>query len=148
MVAADGTIDRKRLGALVFADRTRLAQLNGIVHPLMRAEIERRIEERRVAGWAAPVVVEAAVLVEAGWDSLVDEVWLMTADRESIYARLAAQRGLDRAAIEARIQAQTSDEERRRRATVVIENSGSEADLRAELSRLWRERLQGPDPTR
>lgn len=141
VVGADGAIDRKRLGALVFADRSRLEQLNAIVHPLIRAEIQKRIEERRRAGATAPVVVEAAVLIEAKWFTLVDEVWLIVADREAVHARIAVQRGLDRAAVEARIRAQLSDEERRRHATVVIDNGGDESALRAQLVRLWRERL-------
>jgi dephospho-CoA kinase len=141
VVGADGEIDRKRLGAIVFADPKRLTELNSIVHPLIREEVRRRIAERRAAQSTAPVVVEAAVLIEAKWFTLVDEVWLVVADRESIYQRIAAQRGLDRSAIEARIGSQLDDDERRRHAQVVIDNSGSEGDLRAALTRLWRERL-------
>ena len=145
IVADDGTIDRKRLGALVFADRSRLDQLNAIVHPLIRAVIQERIAELREAGLTAPIIVEAAVLIEAGWFTLVDEVWLITADPEVVYERVAAQRGLDRAAVEARVRAQIGNDERRRHAAVVIDNSGSEAALRTELMRLWRERFRRPD---
>src|SRR5262249_23811607 len=103
VVGADGEVDRKSLGTLVFADPKRLAELNSLVHPLIREEVRRRIEERRAAGSATPIVVEAAVLIEAKWFTLVDEVWLVVADRESVYRRVAAQRGLDRTAIEARV---------------------------------------------
>jgi dephospho-CoA kinase len=145
VVGDDGEIDRKRLGAIVFADPRRLAQLNALIHPLIREEIRRSIEERRAAGSSTPVIVEAAVLIEAKWFTLVDEVWLIVADRDAVYRRVAAQRGLGREAIDARIGSQSSDEERRRHAAVVIDNSGGEAALRAELTRLWRERLEARD---
>lgn len=141
VVASDGTIDRKRLGAIVFSDRMALARLNALLHPLIGDEIRRLIESKRAAGRTAPIVVEAAVLVEASWQSLVDEVWVVTADREAVIRRLAAQRGLDPAAVQSRIDSQLSDEERCRHATVVVRNDGTVDDLRAELQRLWDERL-------
>ena len=141
IVAADGTIDRKRLGAIVFADPAQLQRLNAVVHPLMREEMCRRIDALRAAGWQAPIVIEAAVLIEANWVSLVNEVWLIVASRDAVLGRVAAQRGLDRAAIEARIRSQLSDEGRRRYATVVVDNSGSIGELRVQLERIWAERL-------
>jgi dephospho-CoA kinase len=143
VVAADGTIDRARLGAIVFADATKLARLNAIVHPLIRAAVARRIEAERAAGRAAAVVVEAALLVEAKWDALVDEVWVVTARREVIEQRLMAQRGLDRAAIATRMRAQLSEQERAARADVIVDNSGSLDALRAALTTLWRDRVAG-----
>jgi dephospho-CoA kinase len=141
VVSADRTIDRKRLGALVFADPGALARLNAIVQPLIRTEIGDRLRRRREAGYRGPIVVEAAVLVEAGWVPLVDEVWLVVADRKAVLERVRAQRGLEPSAIEARMGSQLTDGERRRHATVVIDNSGTIASLRAEIERLWRERL-------
>jgi dephospho-CoA kinase len=131
----------ERLGAIVFSDQESLQRLNSIVHPLIRAEIGDRIRERREAGFSGPIVVEAAVLIEAGWTSLVDEVWVVVAGRAAVVGRVAKQRGLDNAAVETRIRAQLSDDQRRPHATVVIDNSGSETALRAEIERLWRERL-------
>jgi dephospho-CoA kinase len=144
VVAADGSIDRKRLGSVVFSDPKALTRLNAIVHPLIQEEVRNRIQARRATGYEGPIVVEAAVLIEAGWTPLVDEVWLVVADRDAVLDRVQAQRGLERSAIEARIRSQLSDDERRRHATVVIDNSGSEAALRAEVERLWRERLDEP----
>jgi dephospho-CoA kinase len=141
IVAGDGTIDRKRLGAIVFADRSELGRLNLLLHPLIGAEIRRLIESKRADGWTAPIVVEAAILVEASWQAIFDEVWVVTACRESVMERLAAQRGLDRAATQTRIDAQLSDEERCRHATVVIRNTGAVDELRDQLERLWDERL-------
>jgi dephospho-CoA kinase len=143
IVAPDGSIDRGRLGAIVFADRSKLERLSRIVHPLIRDEIRRRIAAQRAAGRQAPVVVEAALLIEAGWNSVVDEVWVVVADRQTATKRVAAQRGLDTAAIESRMSAQLADDVRRRHAHVVIDNSGTEAALRARIEELWRERFSG-----
>ena len=143
VLAADGTIDRKRLGAIVFADPVQLARLNAIVHPLIRDAIGARIAAERAAGHAPAIVVEAALLVEANWDALVDEVWLVTADRTAVEARLMAQRGLDPGAIAARVRAQIDDSERAARADVIIDNSGSPDALRTRLTTLWRERVVG-----
>jgi len=137
VVGPDERIDRKRLGALVFADSTRLARLNAIVHPLIRAEIERRVQQARGKGEARAVVVEAAILLEAGWRSLVDQVWVISARREDVLARLAAQRGMGVDETDARMAKQMTDAERRAAADVVIENSGSLDELRVRLEGLW-----------
>jgi dephospho-CoA kinase len=140
IVAGDGTIDRQRLGAIVFADSTQLARLNAIVHPLIAAAVRARIDALRAAQPAVPIVVEAAVLIEANWQRLVDEVWVVVADRDAVFNRLRAQRQLDRAGVEARMSKQLDDASRRRHADVVVDNSGTEAELRARLAQLWRER--------
>ncbi len=137
IVAADETIDRPRLGALVFRDPQALARLNAIVHPLIFAEIQRRIAAYRAAGHSRPIVVEAAVLIEANWLPLVDEVWLVLTHRDAVVERLEKQRGLQPAAVDARIAAQLSDAERQRYADVVIHNAGSLEDLRREVRALW-----------
>jgi dephospho-CoA kinase len=143
IVAADGSIDRKRLGTIVFADRARLAQLNGIVHPLIADAVRQRIAEHARRAPRTPIVVEAAVLIEANWQTLVDEVWLVVAGGEAVVGRLGAQRGLSREAVEARVASQLSEAERRKHATVVVDNSGTLEELRAQLSRLWTERVLG-----
>lgn len=140
IVGGDGAIDRKRLGAIVFGSPDALATLNAIVHPLIRDAVAARVATARASG-TAPVVVEAALLIEARWDALVDEVWLVVARREVIEERLASQRGMDPAAVAARMRAQLSDDERRRHAAVVIDNSGNREQLRREIERLWRTRL-------
>jgi dephospho-CoA kinase len=141
IVASDGTIDRKRLGAIVFADRARLDQLNGIVHPLIADAIRDRIAEHRRGGSETPIVVEAAVLLEANWQTLVDEVWVVVANPEAVIDRISTQRGLGRDAIEARMSSQLSDTERRTRADIVIDNSGTHDSLRAHLEKLWSQRV-------
>ena len=137
IVGEDGEIDRRRLGPVVFGDSARLAELNRIVHPLIRGEIERRIAAARAGGRGRAVVVEAAILIEAGWRDLVDEVWVVVAPRERIVERLAEGRGIDRADAEARMRRQMSDDERRASADLVIENDGGLGDLRASVARAW-----------
>ena len=138
VVAADGTIDRRALGALVFADPDARARLNAIVHPEIAADVAARIAAARGEPPAAPVVVEAAVLLEAGWRGLVDRLWVVATGREHAIARVMASRGLTRAEVERRIDAQMSDAERRRAADLVLENDGSPEALEKEVEKAWR----------
>jgi len=137
IVGADGAVDRKKLGAVVFGNAPALARLNGIVHPLIFDAIRKRIDARRAEGSRKPIVVEAAVMIEANWMPLVDEVWVVTAAPSAVVARVQAERRLPAAQIEARVKAQISDEERRRHAAVVIENTGTLEELRAQTAQAW-----------
>ena len=134
----DQTIDRQKLGAIVFRDPAALKQLNAIVHPLIRAEVERRIRSLRASNVVLPIVVEAAILIEADWLPLVDEVWLVVAGTDAIVQRLSSQRGLSREEVSRRVEAQLSDAERRRFAHVVIENRGSIDELRQQVTAAWK----------
>jgi dephospho-CoA kinase len=137
IVGPDQAIDRKKLGALVFANPDALRQLNAIVHPLIFEEMRRRIDGYRAQGVSQPIVVEAAVLIEANWLPLVDEVWLVTASKEVLVDRVTRQRGLSPEEVATRIEAQLSDAERRRYAQVIIENTGSIDELRRQVQILW-----------
>ena len=138
LVGSDGAIDRRALGALVFADPAARARLNALVHPLIAAEVGRRIAAARAEGFDGPLVVEAAVLLEAGWRPLVDWLWVVSTRREHAVARIMAARGLTREEVERRLDAQMSDAERQRHADLVIENDGSPAALRAAVEAVWR----------
>lgn len=143
ILAADGTIDRKKLGSRVFASPAELARLNSLLHPLMAEEIRGRIEALRAGGRRSPVVVEAAVLLEAGWDALVDEVWVVEASRETAIARVIADRQLARDEVERRVDNQMSSEERAQAADCIIRNAGTLEELRAEVTRIWGVRAKG-----
>jgi dephospho-CoA kinase len=119
--AADGRIDRPRLGAIVFADPAALRALEAILHPGVRAEIRRRLD----ASTASIVVVDAIKLFEGGLAREMDANWVVTCPREEQVRRLVAERGLTAEQAEARISAQGSQEEKVRRATVVIDNGGT-----------------------
>jgi dephospho-CoA kinase len=142
IVAPDGTIDRKKLGPIVFADPAQLKRLEAIVHPRMFERMAEMVAEMRAKGVTAPIVIEAAILIEAHWQPLFDEIWLVVAPREKVVARVEAERGLKPEQTEARIKAQLSDEERRKEASIEIDNSGTIEQLRVKVEALWREVLE------
>ena len=137
ILASDQNIDRKKLGAIVFGSDDARKKLNSIVHPLMFKDIDLRIKEKRADGFTKPIVVEAAILIEANWLPLADEVWLIVTNKNAVIERVASQRGLSAKDTEARIASQLSDTERRKYATLVIENDGSLEDLKKKVQAAW-----------
>lgn len=137
ILASDQTIDRKKLGAIVFGNDEARKRLNSIVHPLMFHDIQRRIEEKRAEGFMKPIVVEAAILIEANWLPLVDEVWVVVTNKKAVVERVAEQRGMAAKDTEARIASQLSDAERLKYAQVVITNDGSRAELEQKIQDAW-----------
>lgn len=137
LLAEDQTIDRKKLGAIVFGSKRALEQLNAIVHPLMFSEIEQRVQAKRAEGFAKPIVVEAAILIEANWIPLADEVWLVETNTQAVVDRVAEQRGMAAKDTEARIASQLPNEERRKHAQLVIQNNGSLEDLKQRVNLAW-----------
>jgi dephospho-CoA kinase len=138
IVGPDGEIDRKALGARVFGDPQARARLEGIVWPVMRRMMEQRLARLRAEG--VPVaVLEAALLIEADWLPLVDEVWLVTAPRKTALKRLTQRNGLSQEEAEARLRAQPLDRERRPYADVMIHNDRSLEELRARVDQAWNE---------
>ncbi len=138
ILAPDGTIDRKLLGPIVFADPAALKRLNAIVHPRMFARMREMVGDIRSGGERAPIVIEAAILIEANWMPLFDEIWLVVASRDNVVRRIERDRGLKPEQTEARIRAQLPDDERRRYAALVIDNDGTLDQLRAKLAEVWR----------
>ena len=137
VVSADGQIDRKVLGGKVFAEEGALTRLTDIVWPEIRRLAEADIAANLSANPDQVVVLEAAVLFEAGWDDIGDEVWVITVDPETAITRATTRDGVDREAVQQRIDAQLSNEERANRAGVVISNDGTEAELLAALDAEW-----------
>jgi dephospho-CoA kinase len=142
VLAPDRTIDRKKLGAVVFGNAEQLNKLTSIVWPATFESIRRNVAELRASGAKLPIVVEAAILIEANWHPLFDEIWLVRAPREQVVTRIEIQRGLKPSETETRIRAQLSDEERAKHATLVIENNGSIEELRDLLKTVWRDALK------
>lgn len=140
LVAADGTIDRKVLGGKVFGRPEELKKLTDIVWPGIRRLASQALSEFEAAGNSL-VVLEAAVLFEAGWQDLTDEIWVVVVDPEHAVERLAARNGLDAEAARARIASQLSNQERIAQSDVVIENNGGLDDLEANVNAAW-EQLQ------
>ena len=137
VLAVDGTIDRKALGGKVFGKPQELKKLTDIVWPAIRALAEDEIAKVRAAGAARVIVLEAAVLFEAGWQDLGDEVWVNIVDREVAIARAIQRDHLSQATIESRLDAQLSNAERIARADVVIDNNGTLAQMLAQLREHW-----------
>ncbi len=136
MLDHDGEIDRKRLGALVFADPAVLARLEAIVHPAILEAIHRCIS----ATSAAVVVVEAIKLIEVGMADACDGVWVTTCRPEQQVYRIMGGRGLNWAEAEQRVRAQSPQEKKIARADVVIDTSGTLARTQAQVQAAW-ERL-------
>lgn len=141
LVASDGTIDRKVLGGKVFGKPEELKKLTDIVWPGIRRLANEELSELETAGNHV-AVLEAAVLFEAGWEDMCQEVWVVVVEPDIAVQRLAERNGLDEAAARARIASQLSNQERTARADIVIENNGTLADLEARIGAAWDE-LQG-----
>jgi dephospho-CoA kinase len=137
VLAADGSLDRPALAAVVFADPEARRRLDGIVHPLVRA---RAAELEAAAPPGAVVVHDVPLLVETGQAGRFDLVLVVAADVETRVARLVG-RGLTEDDARARIAAQATDEQRRAVADVVLDNSGTREQLAAQVDRFWRERI-------
>jgi dephospho-CoA kinase len=135
-------IDRRKLGAIVFGDPDQLSKLNSIMHPRMARIVSEQLEDLRVQG-AQVVVVEAALLFEAGWDSLVDEVWSTDSPVETVIERLQARNGMSAEEVLKRIDSQMDRSERLSRAQVTVDNGGDVADLESTVRELWNSRVAG-----
>ena len=135
-------IDRKKLGGIVFSDPDKLTQLNQIMHPRLARMVEKRINKLRAEG-VSVVVVEAALLFEAGWDSLVDEVWVTDSPTDMVVQRIQARNGLSEEEVRKRINSQMSREERNSRADLVLDNSGNVQLLEETVAGLWDARVEG-----
>lgn len=137
VVGADGRIDRKALGAKVFGKPDALKQLTDIVWPAIRLLASEEIARVKSQDGNRIVVLEAAVLLEAGWDDLGDEVWVNVIDRENAIARATARDNVPRDAIERRLDSQLSNAERIARADVVIDNNGTVDQMLSQLRHHW-----------
>jgi dephospho-CoA kinase len=129
----DGSLDRKRLGAIVFADADRRRRLEAITHPAIRARQQRVLaayEEERFEGI---VIWDVPLLIETSGAALVERVVVVYLDPETQLRRLIARDGIDEAQARARVSSQMSIEEKRRRAHHVIDNSGSRADTERQV---------------
>ena len=137
IVDTDGKIDRKILGSKVFGEPQNLERLTNIVWPEIRLMAQAEIENVRKADSAKIIVLEAAVLFEAGWEDVVEEIWVISLNRDAAVQRAGARDGVDEAAVQKRIDAQMTNSARVARGGIIIDNSGSVADLLAQLDDQW-----------
>jgi len=128
---ADGALDRKRVGARVFADPAALQRLNRLVHPRLLALLRARLEALRSSGHRGTVVVDAALMLDWGFERECDAVIAVTAPESEQIARLRRARGWTEEQARARLAAQRTDAEFAAAADAVIENRGRESELEA-----------------
>ena len=135
---AAGRLDRPALAGIVFGDEDARARLNGILHPLIR----RRVAERIAAAPAGTVVVQdVPLLVETGQAGSFDLVVVVEAPAELRVRRLVADRGMPAEQARSRMAAQATDAQRREVADVVLVNDGTPEQLRAQVDRVWADRV-------
>lgn len=143
IIRPDGTLDRGRLAQLAFVDEDGTARLNGVMHPLIRAESRRRLEAAEEEG-ADVVVYDMPLLVETDQQDLVDVVVVVDVPVEVQVARATGERGLEESDVRRRIAAQATREQRLAVADHVIDNSGDRWETQRQVDALW-ERLHTLD---
>ncbi len=136
LVAGDGTIDRSKLGPKVFGHPDGMKRLTDIVWPGIRALAEAELARLDAEGTAV-AVLEAAVMIEAGWQDLVDEVWVVAVSRDTARARLMARNNFSAEEADKRISSQITNDERLQHADVVISNDCSLEEARSRVERAW-----------
>lgn len=141
----DGSLDRPRLGEIVFADPDLRGTLNSIVHPRVAARMS---ELEQAAGTAGVVVHDVPLIAENGLASTYDVVVVVDAPRRVQADRLVRHRGMTREQAMARIGAQASRKQRLAIAGIVIDNSGSLSELDRQVGELWAELRKLAQPGR
>ncbi len=136
IVTPTGEVDRGKLGEIVFGNPGSLSRLNQIMHPRMYDMIKAQLEDYRRQG-VGVVVLEAPLLIEAGWTSLVDEVWATVASEATVFKRLEEKVGLSRQESLARIRSQLSSVERVKHTDVVINTDCSLDEVKLKVKELW-----------
>lgn len=148
ILAADGSVNRAAVGHRVFAAGDRATAdrrfLEGLLHPRIRRRLETIRSQFANEGRAA-VVLDAPLLLEAGWGPMCNLIVMVEADQQTRLAR-GRRRGWSDAEFAAREAAQWPVAEKRRHADVVLSNSGSEDELRQAVQQLWAHQIAGPSP--
>lgn len=138
IVSEDKTIDRKALGAIVFADEKKRMILNRIIHPAVRQEILRRLEEAKLSHLSS-TVVEAALFLEENYDAFCDETWYIYTDEKIRRQRLKESRGYSDERIDQIFRSQKTHEEFQKRCMFMIDNNGSEEETFRQIDRRMKE---------
>ena len=132
----DGQIDRKAMAEKIFADPELLGKVNGMIHPAVETYILEQIHLEQMRGTLDFFFIEAALLIECGYEDKMDELWYIYADREVRARRLKASRGYSDEKIQEIMDSQLSEEEFRRHCQVVIDNSGSLQDAYRQIDEI------------
>ncbi len=124
----DGDIDKKKMAAAIFADDSLLKQVNGIIHPAVKKHILAEIEKEQTAGQYDFFILEAALLIQDGYDRILDELWYVYTDADVRRNRLKASRGYSDEKIDSIMRSQLSDDEYMDHCVFKIDNSGDLQD--------------------
>lgn len=137
VLSGDGSLNRSRLGELVFADSQARCELDRLSHPIIKAEIEKRLDDLKSNGIAV-IVLDVPLLFEVGWEVMADETWVVYVDSSTQLNRLMARNNFSCRQASQRIASQMSLEEKRQRATFVIDNTRDLEYTREQVLKRWR----------
>jgi dephospho-CoA kinase len=140
MLLEDGSLNRKKLGERIFGDPGAKKALEAILHPRIRAIMRERMAEFERNDPNGLVVADIPLLYESGLETWFREVMVVYIPRELQIARLTARDGLTPEQAEARLKAQMPIEEKKRRADIVIDNSGTLEETEKQVEAFWREK--------
>lgn len=135
-------IDRTKLGPIVFADPANLQRLNEIMWPRMYSMMYEQLQKLEKDG-VKIVILEAALLIEAEWTPLVNEVWVTVVDEASAVERLKSRNGLEEDQALARIRSQLSNEERSEHGDVILDTNCTLDEVKEKTYDLWKTRIEG-----
>ncbi|MCD8379361.1 MAG: dephospho-CoA kinase [Lachnospiraceae bacterium] len=139
ILSEDGTIDNRKMAAYIFSNQNLLKQVNGIIHPAVKDYILQEIQAERERGKIDFLFLEAALLIEAGYRPILDELWYIYADETTRIARLQESRGYTEEKARGIIASQLSEEEYRANCDWVLDNSGSIAETEMILKKYLKE---------
>ena len=135
----DGTLNRARLGQIVFADEARRKQLNALLHPLIIAAQDEQVREFESSDPDGIVIIDAALMIESGGYQRMDKLIVVHCTPEIELQRLMDRDGLSRATAQERIKTQMPQEEKKKYADFLIDTSGSFAETRAQVDSVFRQ---------
>lgn len=140
ILTAQGTLDRAAIGRIIFKDPNVRAEIDAFAHPLIQAAVEQQMQA--VCRNAPVIVLDVPLLFEAGWEVLTDEIWVVSLSEAAQLMRLMERDpAMTEEEARARIAAQMPLSEKRARADVVIDNSGTKEETLHMIERIWRERV-------
>jgi len=135
VLAKDGSIDRQKLGSLVFSNQELLCKLNDIIHPAVEVEVDKRIAEFIKKNYKY-IALETALLIKVGYNRKCDKVWFVYADKDIRLKRLYNNRGVEKEKAIKIFESQNSEEEFRNIADDIINNSGSESETEIQIKNI------------
>ena len=136
----DANIVRSKLANHVFSSKSNLNTLNMICHPEIKKLVRNELNQFRLDG-VKIAVVEAAILIEAQWKDIVDEVWSIESKPSIIFKRVKNRDNIDNTAIQSRIDSQIDNKTRSKHSTIVITNNGTIEELRKNLTAIWKRKF-------